>query len=283
MSEVSTSETAPRETLPPLSAQFACLPSHAAMIAAHRGTSKDMGLAENALPSIKALHAGGILMTEVDVAGLKDGVHILFHDGVWEEDTTGEGPVAASTYDQASSYLLRDNQGNLTSSVPARLDETLAFAKDRLYMEIDFKSSAKYETVIAAIRDAGMADHVILIAYNDGQAKRMAELAPEMIISVSVDSVDDIARYESLGIARENITGWVGNMSDDRAIETALNAAGVPVLAFGRRNLDGFAKYGSVLVSSYALSDKSTGPYPGIVGLTADDVPAYEACLNNRG
>lgn len=267
-------------TLPPLSTQFKCLPSHAAIIAAHRATSRDMGLAENALPSLKALHEGGILMAEFDVAGLADGVHILFHDGVWEEDTTGTGPVAAATFAEASTYLLRDNQGNLTSSVPARLDETLAFAKNRLYLEVDFKSSAKYETVIDAIRDADMAEHVILIAYNDGQIKRLTELAPEMIISTSIDSLDDIARYESFGLARNKITGWVGTISDDRAIETAINGAGIPVLAFGRRNLEGFAPYASVLVSSYALSDKQSGPYPGIVGLKAADIAAYEACLS---
>ncbi|WP_371396592.1 glycerophosphodiester phosphodiesterase family protein [Fretibacter rubidus] len=273
---------APAQSLPPLSTFFACLPSDSAVIAAHRATSKDMNMAENALPSIKALYEGGIMMVEMDVAGLKEGVHILFHDGVWEEDTTGTGAVAASTWDEASTYLLRDNQGKLTSMVPGRLDEVLEFAKGRLYLELDFKSSAKYETVIDAVRAADMAEHVILIAYTADQAQKLASLAPEMMISASIRENDDVADLIARGVKRENIAGWVGTVSDDLAIETMLNSKGFPVLAMGRRDLPKYAKTASVVVSSYALSDKAEGDYPGIIGLTPQSQAAYESCLAHK-
>lgn len=273
---------APARSLPPLSTQFACLPRDSAIIAAHRATSKDMNMGENSLPSIKALYEGGIMMVEMDVAGLKDGVHILFHDGVWEDDTTGRGTVASTTWEEASTYLLRDNKGKLTSMVPARLDDVLDFAKGRLYLELDFKSSAKYEHVIKAVRNAAMEKHVILIAYSASQAQKLASLAPDMMISASIRKNDDVADLIARGVKRENIAGWVGSVSDDLAIENKLNSKGFPILALGRRDLAKYAKTASVVVSSYALSDKSKGDYPGIIGLTKQSQIDYEACLKNK-
>lgn len=269
-------------SLPPLSAQFACLPANSALIAAHRGTSRDMNLGENALPSLKKLAEGGILMAEIDVAGLKDGVHILFHDGVWDDDTTGKGVVAASTWDQASKYLLRDNKGRLTTMTPARFDDALEYAKGRLYLEIDFKSSAKYNHVIKAIRNAGMSRHVILIAYNEKQAAALARRAPDMMISGSVRQSGDINRLMKAGVKRENIAAWVGTISDNGALERTLNGQSIPVLALGRRNLKKYAKVAKVVVSDYALSDKARGDYPGVIGLTSKSQKVYEACLSSK-
>jgi len=274
-----TDRSAQRE-LPSLERQFACLPAESAIIAAHRGNSRNMGLAENVMPSLKALYEGGILMAEIDVAGLKDGTHILFHDGVWEEDTTGRGVVAATTWAQASSYLLRDDQGKLTSSVPARLDEALAFAKGKMYLEIDFKSSAKYDHVISQIKNAGLENHVILIAYNDKQVRALRELAPDMMISASVRSLSDIEKYNKMGLTTKRLNAWMGTLTDDLPLAQALSDKGITVLAMGQRQLNELAGPAHVLVSDYALSDKSAGPYPGIIGLNKDNLSDYEACLS---
>ena len=269
-------------SLPPLSTQFACLPANSALIAAHRGTSRDMKLGENALPSLKKLVDGGILMAEIDVAGLKDGVHILFHDGIWDDDSTGKGVVAASNWNQASNYLLRDNQGRLTSMAPPRFDDVLDYAKGRLYLEIDFKSSAKYDYVIKAIRNAGMSKDVILIAYTEKQAAALARRAPDMIISGSIRENSDINRLIRAGVKRENIAAWVGTVSNSGSLEQTLNEQSIPILALGRRNLKKYAKVAKVVVSDYALSDKARGDYPGIIGLTRKSQTAYEACLVSK-
>jgi len=75
----------------PLKQHFKCLPDSAALLAAHRGTAKNHGLAENGPAGLDALIKKGIMIAEIDIAKTKDGVHFLFHDGVWEDETTGKG------------------------------------------------------------------------------------------------------------------------------------------------------------------------------------------------
>jgi len=269
--------------LPSLERQFTCLPPKAAIIAAHRGNSRRLGLAENTMSSLEALYEAGIIMAEVDVAGLRDGTHILFHDGVWDKDTTGRGPVAASTYEQASNYLLRDDEGQLTSSVPARLDEALSFAKGKMYLEIDFKSSAKYRDVLSLIREADMESHVILITYSDGQLRKLASLAPDMMISASVKSLGDIKRYENLGLSRNKLNAWVGGLTDNKPLAQKLSDKGIPILARGYKHMNKDAGPAHVLVSDYAITNKSRGLYPGIIGLSKQNINVYESCLKTMG
>lgn len=261
---------------PSVHKQFACLPDEAAFVAAHRGVSKGEGQAENSKGGLDALMAAGILFAEVDIVGLKDGVHALYHDGVWETKTTGRGAVAASTWDEVSTFLLNDTEGNLTSDRPIRLTDYLALAKDRIYVEIDFKSSAKYETVIAAIRDAGMEDQVILIAYNNGQAKKLAALAPEMMISVSVNQVGDIKALNMIGVTTENMAAWRGDDETPDVLFNALKSQGIPILKSAFSGIpEGLEGEADLIVSDFAL-----GAEP-IIGLTGTGRAAYEACLKS--
>ncbi len=275
-SSSATEVSAATSPAPSLRRQFECLPEEAAFIAAHRGTSKGEGLAENSASALKALIDAGITVAEVDVAGLKDGTHILFHDGVWDEKSTGNGPVAASSWADAEKILLQDTDGDLTADRPVKLVDALAIAKDRLYLEIDFKSSAKYETVIEAVRDAGMANQVILIAYNDAQARKMAKLAPEMMLSVGVSEQGAIEGLEQQGVKRENMNAWVGRGPYDKPVIDRLQKAGLHILAWpGRAYVDETAGLATLVVSDYALN------YDGIIGLSDVGRANYESCLAN--
>lgn len=258
----------------PLRKQFQCLPREAALIAAHRGVSKGEGFAENSQSSLEALIDKGILVAEVDVAGLKDGTHILYHDGVWEEKSTGRGPVAVSNWSDAEKTLLNDTDGNLTADRPVKLSDVLLLAKDRLYLEIDFKSSAKYETVINMIRNAGMSDQVILIAYNDSQARRLAKLAPEMLLSVGIRDMDDVDALKSAGVNVKNMAVWFGRGPYDNDVVRSLDLANIPILAWPPRNdMKNSALPASLLVTDYAFE------YQPISGLTKTGHYEYLDCL----
>ncbi len=258
----------------PLRKQFGCLPEEAAFVAAHRGVSKGEGFAENSGGSLAELINRNILFAELDIAGLKDGTHILYHDGVWEEKSTGIGPIAASTWADAEAVLLQDTDGNLTSERPVKLADVLAMAKDKIYLEIDFKSSAKYEVVIDAIRAAGMADRVILIAYNEAQARRMAQLAPEMLLSVTLNSEADISKLEAVGVSRSNMNAWLGRGPYNDAFAGKLKELGIPVLAWPARDaVQSTAGPAALIVSDFAF-----GLEP-IVGLSDEALMAYQACL----
>jgi len=208
------------------------------------------------------------------VAGLKDGTHILFHDGVWDEKSTGKGSVASSRWDIAQKFLLKETDGDFSADRPIRFSEALILAEDKLYLEVDFKSSAKYETVIRLIRKAEMADQVILIAYNIKQARRLAKLAPEMMLSVSAKAKGDIEDHKSAGVKMENMAVWLGKGPYDKGFIAYLDENSIPVLAWPRER-DRKKSWGpaTVAVTDYALQKKP------IEGLSRSDKNKYEACL----
>jgi len=243
-SDISEAAESPINTqLPPLSKQFACLPKDAAIIAAHRGTAYNKGMSENSLRSLKALIDKGYLMAEVDIAGLKDGTHTLFHDGVWEEDSTGKGPLS-------------------------KLSDYLKTAKDKIYLEIDFKSSAKYDHVINMIREHDMTNQVILISYNERQSRKLAELAPDMMLSVSVNETEGHIYKPG------QIAAWLGDDIDQENIVSRLNKANIPVLGrVGKDSSSLKSKAADVLVTDYAFS------HDPVSGLTETTKIEYEACL----
>lgn len=172
-------------SFPSLVEAMRCLSDSGPIIALHRGRDKGKDQAENALQVLKTAYRNGFVMVEIDVAQTKDGTLFLFHDGVWDEKTTGKGVVAASSTEYLDKLILKTPRGKLTSYRPSHLDEVLSWSKDKIYLEIDFKSSSNKRDVIDMIKAANMGDQVVLISYNDKQAQRLARMAPDMMISTS--------------------------------------------------------------------------------------------------
>ena len=257
----------------PLRAHFNCLPETAAILAAHRGTSKNKGFAENGRAGLKALIEKGILIAEIDIAKTKDGIHFLFHDGVWDDETTGKGVVASTSWKQAQKFLLKDSEGRLTSETLVHLDEYLDLAKGQIYLEIDFKSSANYEQVIQLIRAKKMASSVILISYSEGQARKLARLAPDMMISVSVRSKDDLRSYKKNGLKINNIAAWTGRNGPSKTTAQTLKDERIPILVYpAKEKINALKSTATLIVTDYALDQKP------IIGKY--DKKAYKACLN---
>lgn len=258
--------------LPPLKQAFACLPKEAAFVAAHRGTSLNRGLPENSMGGLLALIDAGFYFSEIDVAGLKDGTLILMHDGVLDRTTVKEGPVASQSWADVNSLLLRDTDGRITTDTLPQFEDILQRSKGKIYLEIDFKSSAKFEAVIAQIRQNDMADQVILIAYSDGQARKLASLAPDMMISLTIKSNDHFDELKSLGIKTENMTAWTGREAIDPAQLRLLTNNQIRVLAMrSPQEQDEAIVDADLIVSDYALDG------PPILG-TIDEA-AFKACL----
>jgi len=257
----------------PIKKHFQCLPESAALLAAHRGTSKQKRLSENSKDGLLALIDHGILIAEIDVAQTKDRVHFLYHDGVWEEDSTGRGVIAATKWSDAQKYLLNDTEGKLTSQTPISLDNYLQIAQDKIYLEIDFKSSSNYRDVIKMIRNYDMSDKVILIAYSNGQAEQLSRLAPEMMISMSVRGKDDIENYKSGGIKVENIAAWTGRDGPNKTLSDLLKTNNIPSLAYPSKDkVESLIKLADLIVTDYALDQE---PIIGVYNKAE-----YLRCLN---
>lgn len=250
---------------PSLRKALDCLPQNAALMASHRGTSRSWDIAENSISGLNKLIADGYKVAEIDIAGTKDGALFTYHDGVWDETSTGSGPVAASTAADLENILLKTRGGELTAERPPLFTDMLAAAKDKIYLEVDFKSSAEFEPVLDAIRAADMTDQVVLIAYSDGQAKKLARLAPEMLLSVPTSS------------ARQQDLVWFGpDAADDPRVDEVLEMGATVIGRVWKRseadNLDAMLQNARLVVSDYIEQ------YDPIMGLT--DGAAYEACLS---
>ncbi|MEP3655923.1 MAG: glycerophosphodiester phosphodiesterase family protein [Litorimonas sp.] len=256
-----------KSKLAPIRKALSCLPAEAAIIAAHRGTDERWAdQAENSIGGLNALIAHGTIMAEIDVAGLKDDTLITFHDGVWDEISTGKGPIAVSTKADLESILLKSRSGDLTADRPPLFADMLNAAKGKMYMEVDFKSSADPTAVIKAVRDADMTDQVLLIAYNPDQAALFERLAPDMLRSNPTKATQkDHGVWLGYGVGNENtaktlkskgnyIIGRIGDPNRQPPLNTLIQPADILVTDEAER-------------------------YEGIVGLTNQSRVAYEACL----
>lgn len=256
-------------SLPPLSDYISCLPQETALIAAHRGTAKGTKYPENSMSALRALIKKGYLVAEVDVAGLKDGVHILYHDGVWEEKSTGKGPIASSTWIDTEKILLEDTNGKLSADRPVKLEDYLMAAKGKIYLEIDFKSSSKYEAVINLIRKHDMTKQVILISYSEGQTRKLARLAPDMMLSISANEALGQTRFKPGQVA-----AWIGYNLENRKLVKNLREKGVPVLGRIKKTWDmQAADAADILVTDDIFN------LDPIIGLTKNNKVDLEDCL----
>lgn len=244
---------------------LSCLPNKNTFIAAHRGTSRAWDIPENSLQGLNLLIEAGTLIAEIDVAGLKSGEQILYHDGVWDRKSTGKGPLASTTWDTAETYLLKSYAGTLSSERPPLLSTVLDLAKDKIFLEVDFKSSAKTDDVLRLIRERDMAGQVVLIAYTQERAKELQALAPEMLIS---------APGEDKGQALNPKTTllWMGRNITSQMEKTDM--AGYIGLVSKEDNISEKAAQSVFLVSDWPTD------YPAIIG--EYDQQAYATCLAEK-
>ena len=248
------------EGLVPIATFLRCLPDSAALVAAHRGTGENLGAPENSISGLEALIAQGILMAEVDIAKIKDGTLISYHDGVWEMKSSGRGPVVATTPAEFAPIRLRDYEdGPVSGEAVPTLAQMLDTANDRIYLEVDFKTSADIGRVIDEIRARDMSDQVVLIATRDDEADILKAYADEFILSLP-----NSAAMDGQGI-------WVGGGWRNGPLRD-IPKDGIVIGA--QWNADGPSGAGPLDI----LVTDEISKFDPIVGLT--DEAGFQACLS---
>ena len=141
----------------------------------------------------------------------------------------------------------------MTEAAPPTLAEALdAAGRVGAIASLDLKPAEGATTVdlakaiIAEVRRSGAQNRVILITYNDADARAVAALAPEMMISAGLDGVEDLD-----GLNPAQILAWTGTREERPALWSALRQAGIEVQfgtlgAEGRRRDDRYAADGDV-------------------------------------
>ena len=289
-----TTTTSNIATYPSVLKLFSCKPAEKAFVAAHRGTHIGSEFPENAVISLQALVKNKVPFAEIDVSRLKDGTQIIFHDGVWDRRATGPNnvialPLAGTTWDQSQTLLLNDTLGNITVTRPSSFADVLSYAKDKIYLEIDFKSSASEAEVITAIRAADMIDQVILISYTTEQALRLHYLAPTAALSVGIFKPSDINTLEAIGIPINVMTAWTGKGPLTQELSDALRARKIPILAASFFSVDDevkrtgnlsiytkFAKLPDLVVTDSAFGTQQA------LEITGENINIMQECLGNK-
>ncbi|MBN8607134.1 MAG: glycerophosphodiester phosphodiesterase family protein [Caulobacterales bacterium] len=213
-----------------IGAFFDCLRENSrTIVAAHRGGPAP-GFAENAVPTFQNIVRQAPAMLEIDIARTRDNVLVLMHDDELDRTTTGTGLVRDHTLAEIQALRLEDENGRALDAHVPTFREALDWANDRALLELDVKRDVSYEDVIAEVRAAGAEDRVVFITYSDDAAVRVHNLAPELMLSVSIDEASDLDTLERRGIDLTKVLAWTGTDEPDSALNIALAQRGVEAM-----------------------------------------------------
>ncbi len=226
------------------------------VVAAHRG-GPSPGYAENSIEAMASVASQVPALHEIDIARTRDNVLVLMHDDTLDRTTTGTGDVRAQTLAQIKALQLKDETGAvLTHRVPT-LREALDWAAGKVILELDVKRGVSYEDVVAEVRAAGAMSRVVFITYSTDAAVRVHQLAPEMMLSVSIESAAELAALEARKVDLTRVLAWTGTSTVNADLNRALAARGVEAM-FGtlgnpERSWDGrFAREGRERYAEFA-------------------------------
>ena len=224
-----------------INAFFECLESEGkSIISAHRAGSYP-DYPENALETAQFVSSRIPAMHEIDVATSRDGVLFLLHDDTLDRTTTGEGDFADLDWADIRNLQLEDKNGRPTSFNPPTLESFLRWARGRALVQIDFKRSTRYEDVVALVEKLKAQPRVIYIAYSMAAARKLHRLAPEAMISVSVDSMSELNAATASGIPMDRLIAFTGTSEPRPRFFSILNDRDVEVIfgtLGGRESID---------------------------------------------
>ena len=275
-----------------LPAFFDCLrESGRTIVAAHRG-GPSSGFPENAVSTFENTLRQVPAVLELDIARTRDGVLVLMHDETVDRTTTGTGRVGDLSQSQLQTLRLKDRDGVALDIKVPTLREVLNWSAGRAVLELDVNDDVPFADVIAEVRAADAMNRVIVITYTDDAAVRVQELAPGVMISVSIDAVADLDALAARGVDLTRVLAWTGVEEPNAALNTALARRGVEAL-FGtvgnpERSWDGrFARegrdqYARLAATGLALVS-SNRPIEAVRDLDAQDGAEGYAALRCAG
>ncbi len=200
------------------------------MVSAHRGGPLK-GYPENAIQTFDHALRFSPTIFECDLRISADGTWILMHDETLDRTTNGTGLVAETSFADLRKLLLRDNNGVITPFRIPTFEEALAWADGRGVLVLDPKPGVTPEKLVEFIRDHDAQNRVVVIIYTRELLRQYLELAPDLVYSVTFNSVDDVERYKSDGLNFDNVIAWLGVGSPDPAVIDAVHAENMMAMA----------------------------------------------------
>lgn len=252
---------------------FDCLREEGAFVLASHRAGPAPGYPENALETLRYGFDRGIFVAEVDVAESRDGVLFLMHDRTLGRTTTGDGFIADTDWANINALNLKDNSGQITPFTPPKLSDALLWAVSTgAVLELDKKETTSFRNIVSHVRAAGAEDNVILITYNDQQATEVARLAPNLMLTASVNSRDHQNALEASGVNFENVIAWTGTSRPNDRAWSALGRRGIES-AFGTLGRPG-ERLDDAYIADGDLSEYADLMAGGLTLLATDEVYA---------
>ncbi len=265
--------------LGPLPTFFDCVREEGAMVVASHRAGPAPGYPENALETLENALDSGIYVHEIDVAESRDGVLFLMHDRTLGRTTTGSGFVADTDWSEIETLNLKDNSGAITEYTAPKLSDVLLWARNTgAVVELDKKETTSFRNIISLIRAAEAEDNVMLITYNDKQAIEVAGLAPDLMMTASVDSRTHQDELEAAGVNMENVIAWTGTRNPNDRAWAALGRRGIES-AFGTLGRPG-ERLDDIYIADGDLSEFQELADGGLTLLATDEAYAVADFLS---
>ena len=260
-----------------LAAAFDCLRQNKlALISAHRGGPAP-GFPENAIETFKRTYESAPVLIELDVRRTSDGELILLHDATLDRTTTGTGNVAAITQEALAALKLKDPTGAVTPYRVPTFKAVLAWAKKaEALLQVEVKDPMAVPAVIAAIREAGLVERIVMIVNRPEDALAILQLEPQLMVSVDISDAAVLEALAEEGMPLMHLLAFTGTRAPMADFNAALAAYGVEAI-FGT-----LGRPGTRLDDSF-LADGNGSEYARLVTdgvqLIATDRPleAYRA------
>ena len=207
------------------------------MVSAHRGGPYP-GFPENAIETFQNVINYTPSIIEFDVALTKDSVLVLMHDNTLERTTTGSGKVIDMTFAEIRKLKLVDNDGKATDFQIPTLDEVLIWGKGKVLFTVDIKREVPFEMVVEAIKKHNAESYAAVITYSLEAAKKVHQLHPDMMLSVTIRNDGELKRFEGSGIPVDQWIAFTGTSERPKEFNVKLHDLGVFTILGVLGNLD---------------------------------------------
>ncbi|MDO9553773.1 glycerophosphodiester phosphodiesterase family protein [Rhodonellum sp.] len=207
------------------------------MVSAHRGGPYP-GFPENSIEAFENVSKQTPAVIEFDVAISKDSVLVLMHDNTLERTTTGSGKVIDHTYAELKELFLVDNQGTTTSFRIPTLAEALRWSKGKALLTVDVKREVPFEMVVEEIEKQQSEPYAAVITYSIEDAKKVYQLNPDLMLSVTIRNEEELERFEDSGIPLKNAIAFTGTSERPKAFNQLLHDKGIFTILGVLGNLD---------------------------------------------
>jgi len=207
------------------------------LVSAHRG-GPEKGYPENALETFAHSAAQQPLVIECDIALSKDSVLVLMHDDKLDRTTTGKGRLSRYTLQELQQFKLKDPEGSVTPYKIPTLDDALEWGKGKVLFTLDVKRQVQMDMVLDAVARHGASTNCIIITYTAVQAAEVHRKAPELMISASIQQVDDLIRLNDYGVPDNRLVAFVGTSEPDAILYKQLHDHGILCILGTMGNLD---------------------------------------------